>query len=496
MNWLDNIVCWISPKAGAQRAAYRMVLEEQRQYDAGNARRLNAGWYANNSSAEETDKFSRDVIRARARDLERNSDIANSVISAYKRNIIGAGINLRVKTGDPQLDKTLKELWDKWCRAKNFDVTGQQSFNQMMRMAVERKKVDGGILFKKCYIKGGCVPFKIQALEVDELNQTGAGKPHGKGNKIVGGIEYNEYNRIVGYYIRQYSVDGWELNEPYYVPAKDMIYLFSKKRPSQIREISDLTPTITRIRDANEFMTAISVKERIAACLAVFIKKLNPHSFGRINENPKNIQEYASKRLTPGMIQELNVGDEIQVVNPSGQSSDAAGMIKLHQRLVGSGQGLSYEATSRDMSQSNYSSARQGAIEDGLTYIEDKEQLIEVVFDEIYETFVISAYLAGYITPHDFWENKEKYMNHEWVPAPKPWIDPQKEANAMKIAVTNGIKTFQQACTENGRDWKEQIEEMAEVLNYGREKGIDVGGIIYGRTEEELYTDGEGTETE
>ena len=34
-----------------------------------------------------------------------------------------------------------------------------------------------------------------------------------------------------------------------------------------------MSPTITRIRDANEFMVAVSVKERIAACLSVVIKK-------------------------------------------------------------------------------------------------------------------------------------------------------------------------------------------------------------------------------
>ncbi len=72
------------------------------------------------------------------------------------------------------------------------------------------------------------------------------------------------------------------------------------------------------------------------------------------------------------MIKELNAGDEIQVVNPTGQATDAASYIKLQQRLVGAGQGISYEATSRDMSESNYSSTRQGIIEDDMTYAEEK----------------------------------------------------------------------------------------------------------------------------
>ena len=83
----------------------------------------------------------------------------------------------------------------------------------------------------------------------------------------------------------------------------------------------------------------------------------------------------------------MNPGDEAQFLNPSGQATDASAYIKQELRLIGSGQGLSYETTSRDMSESNYSSARQGMIEDELTYIEDREQILEIL-DEIYETFV------------------------------------------------------------------------------------------------------------
>ena len=72
------------------------------------------------------------------------------------------------------------------------------------------------------------------------------------------------------------------------------------------------------------------------------------------------------------MIKELNAGDEIQVVNPTGQATDAASYIELQQRLVAAGQGISYEATSRDMSKSNYSSTRQGIIEDDMTYAEER----------------------------------------------------------------------------------------------------------------------------
>lgn len=481
MGFLDNIVAAFSPEAAYRRMAFRQAYEEMKSaYDAGSYDKGNRNWRVSNNSAEYTDRYSRDDVRARARDLERNSDIMNSVVGAFKRNIVGGGYHVQVKTDDEELNKKIEQAWRKWCKKQNCDVTGTQSLNQIIRMAVERKKIDGGILFVKRYTSDGFVPFKLQMIEVDELD-SGVMQPKNSGNKVAGGIEFNPYNRPVGYYIRQYDIDGYNLREPVYVEAKDVIFYFTKKRPSQLREMSDMSPTIPRIRDVNEFMTAVSVKERIEACLAIFIKKQLPTSgIGRGGTGPiADRVNYDGKMLTPGMIKELNAGDEIQVVNPSGQGADATSFTKLQQRLVGAGQGISYEATSRDMAESTYSSARQGLIEDDLTYKEDKELLIEVL-DEIYETFVISAVLCGAIDIPRFWQEKDRFLSHEWIQEPKPWIDPYKESNANKIAMQTGQKTYKQIAAENGRDWRSQIDDMAEVMAYGKEKGLDMGGVLFG----------------
>lgn len=481
MGFIDNIIAAFSPQAAYKREAYRQAYDLMRSsYDAGSYDKTNRSWRVNNTSAELTDRYSRDDVRARARDLERNSDIMNAVVGAYKRNVVGGGYHVEVRTEDQELNKQIEQAWKRWCKKQNCDITGTQSLNQIIRMAVERKKIDGGILFVKRYTSDGFVPFKLQMIEVDELD-TGTVQPKYKGNKVVGGIEYNSFNKPVGYFIRQYDIDGYSQREAVWVDAKDVIFYFTKKRPSQLREMSDMAPTIPRIRDVNEFMTAVSVKQRIEACLAVFIKKGIPPTsgIGRGNNPQSDKVSYDGKMLTPGMIKEMNVGDEVQVVNPTGQGADATSFTKLQQRLIGAGQGISYEATSRDMSESTYSSARQGLIEDDLTYMEDKELLIEVL-DEIYETFLISAVLCGAISIPKFWNEKERYLAHEWIQEPKQWIDPYKESNANMIALKTGQKTYKQIAAEAGRDWRTQVDDMAEILEYGKTKGIDLGGVLFG----------------
>lgn len=481
MGFLDNIIATFSPETAYRREAYRQAYDSLRNYDAGNYNRPNQNWRVGNQSAELTDRYSRDEVRARARDLERNSDIMNSVSGAFKRNVVGGGFTVQAKTEDTELNKRIEKAWKRWCKKQNCDVTGTQSLNQILRMAVERKKIDGGILFIKRYTKEGFVPFKLQMIEVDELDQ-GTVRPKHSGNKVVGGIEYNKWNRPAGYFIRQYDIDGYWQKEPVWVDAKDVIFYFTRRRPSQLREMSDMAQTIPRIRDTNEFMMAVSVKERIAACLAIFIKRTLPVS-GVGRGNSPDRMSYEGKTLSPGMIKELNVGDEVQIVNPNGQGADATSFTKLQQRLIGAGQGISYEATSRDMSEATYSSARQGMIEDDLNYGEEKELLMEIM-DEIYESFLISAVLCGEISIPRFWEEKERYLSHDWTQEPKPWIDPKKESDANRIALQTGQKTFKQIAAENGRDWMDQIDDMAAVLEYGRQKGVDMETVIYGIRQE------------
>ena len=114
-----------------------------------------------------------------------------------------------------------------------------------------------------------------------------------------------------------------------------------------------------------------------------------------------------------------------------------------------------------------------------MTYQEEVEAIIAIL-DEIYETFVISCYMAGLIkVSGDFWDKKDEYLEHDWIKSPKKWIDPLKESSANKTALNTGQKTYKEIAAENGRDWKQQIDDNLEVLEYAKKKGYDLGGVIF-----------------
>lgn len=472
MNFLDRTIAWFSPETAYKRMGYRQAVDEMRSYDAAGDDHLNAGWRAINAKAESTDGMYRDTIRARSRDLERNSDILESVVLAFERNVVGGGFKLQAKTENEELNTTIETLFKLWCRPKNCDVTQQQSFSEICQMLVRRQKVDGGIIVVLRYIDDGVVPLSLQLYEVDDLDTM---IPTKSTKKIVNGIEYNAYNRPIAYHLKKYDAYGNYIGTSERIEAKDVLFLFKKKRPSQLREISELSSTLPRVRDMNQFMEAVSVKERVAALLAVLIKRLIPNgntNVGRSSGATERRSGYAGKMLSPGMIMELNPGDDVHVVQPPAQAANSAEFIRLQQRLSGASQGISYEVAARDMSQVNYSSARQGLTEDQKTYLMQQQYLIEHFLIPVYEAFLESAILAGKISIKDYHTKKESYLKHEWVGPGMKWIDPLKEANANKIALETNQTTLAEIAGNTGNDWREIIDQRALEIEYMREKGV------------------------
>lgn len=477
MRWIEKLISWVSPETAVARTAW---MQELRNYDAARTDRFGSGWRARNSPGETTDSGYRDTVRARARDMERNSDITNALIGASVRNIVGTGIRVQVKinkrdgTEDTVTSKFVASEFERWCNARNCDVGKRVDFKQMQKMAVRRMKVDGELIFIKLYDGAGRVPFRLQMSEADNLDTF---LYEWQGNKVYSGVEVDAYNAPVAYHFRMYDLWGMQTGKTQRIPAEKIIHLFDPRRPTQVRGVSELASSLPRLRDIDSYLEAESVKARIAACLGVFIRKQIPgnlNALGRqsTDEATGNVQE----KLSPGMIMRLQPGDDISVVSPGGVPTTLTDFTRTQQRLAGSGQGLSYEATSRDYSQTNYSSARQGLLEDQKTYGDAQDYLVEHFCKEIYTEWFISAVLAGVldtvIRPAEFWRDKDRFLNHGWITPGWAWIDPLKEVKANEAALGLGLDTRTRIAASQGREFEDDVRQLSKEKKLMQELGI------------------------
>lgn len=214
MNILEKAIALISPQWACQRAFYA---ESLRSYEAGEVSRFNDGWIPVNTDTENSEKSQRDLIKARARYLEDNSDIAGAAIGGIVRNVVGTGIKPQARTGDDDLNKQIEALWAEWCRAENCDITGQQTFEELQALLLRRKVVDGEIFIKKTVNRRGKFPLRLQIIKSDLLSQYMITAPK-TGNVIRSGVELDNYLKPVAYWIDKKSPDGFIQYDPDRIP--------------------------------------------------------------------------------------------------------------------------------------------------------------------------------------------------------------------------------------------------------------------------------------
>jgi lambda family phage portal protein len=414
------------------------------------------GWWVTNLPGTIQDRSARDRIRAYARDLERNSDIEESIILAFERNVVGLGFKLQAHTkdaagkDDEATNRDLEALWKEHCRARNFDIQGRQSCTEMLRMGERRLRVDGGVLFVKCYTPGGTVPLCWQMREVDELDSS-ISMQQKNSNFIVDGIEVNAYGKRIAYWFRKYSPDGYQVIEPERIPAERVIFLEKFKRVSQPREISPFSTSIQRMRQSDGYLGDVTKQARLSACLVAFIKRLIPTGVigrGPVAAKKQDPETNLDRQDMPaGQFVYGQPGDDVQTINPPQIGSSPRELTAIHQRLTSAAQGLSYEAGSRDCSQVNFASGRLNRDGDIDTYAMEQQYIIEHALYEMYTEFLIAAALAGKtpFTVAELLANKERYMAHEFVGRGWPWTQPLQESNANKIGLETNQTTLARA---------------------------------------------------
>jgi len=447
-------------------------------YDGASLDRPQGGWRPVTGRApEEIDKPERQLLIDRGRDLERNSDIIVSALGAILRNSIGSqGIIPQahvMKAGgqeDEKKNDAIEELWREWIRPGNCDIVGCSSFAELQGLVLRRRIVDGEVFIRKIWLKGEKFPLRLQILETDQLDTM---VTENAGHKVYQGIEVDEFLKPVAYWFRPDPMDL--AKDPVRVDAQEVIHLYDRRRAAQIHGVSELAPIMQRVKDAKEFIDAELMAARIAACFAIFIRKASPGGFvGRMDagSDGKPVQE-----IVPGMIQYLGIGEDVVEAKPDHPQATAKEFLSLQQRLAGAGMGTSYEVSSRDMSQVNYSSARQGHLEDRKTFATFQRYMVEHFCRPIWEAFVESIVLAGLLKVSDFYGKRERYVSARWITPGWEWVDPLKEVRASSEALQIGATTLEEVCGSKGLDWQEVLRQRAREQKYAEELGVKLGEL-------------------
>lgn len=482
-NFVDDVKSIFAPESALKSKATRMGYFG---YEAAHATRKD-NIFPGDGPAEGMNKASRQTLRARARDLERNNPITNSIIMAIKNNVVSTGFNMQARSDNEAFNDRIESLWEEWCHYENCDYTQRQSLDDLLKLILERKFVDGGILVTFPIDMDREIPLTIQLHEVDEL--TSENVTLTDGNILSDGVECTPEGLPIAYWITQTDVDGYTEMVPKRIDAANAIFLWNRTRVSQFREVTPMASTIVTTKDVGDYNNAVAFQQKTAACTSAFVETTN--TAGAIGRMASQAQQQSNiEQIKGGRVQYLAPGETVKMLIPSGQAAEVGNYLPLQQRMIAAAQGLSLESTSRNVERVNYSSARQNLLADEITYKQMRKELIEYFLRPLYKRFVDVCYLAGLLDGTGYKPNKT-YYKAVWLAPSLGWIDPKKEAEANTINLQNGGKSFQQYCAEQGADWRERIDEMAEVNEYAESKNVKLNFVVDESKDNEVTEDGE-----
>lgn len=458
MNFLDQVISFLSPKTGFQRAKYRIAEDAIRAYEGAAKTKRTAGWCAPGTSQNAEADRSLATLRNRSRDLVRNNPYANRASQLIPANVVGKGIQANIQITGKNAEKRkeiLQDLWNQWI--KDCDIEGKLHFSAMQYLALRSTVNDGEVLCRKRWVKGGVLPLKLQLLEADFLDSNFVLQASSGKNKVIQGVEIDEFGRKIAYYMHESHPGAMGIESVlrnayklHRLLADDIIHMFRVERPGQVRGIPWAAPVMIRLRDFDDFEDAQLMRQKIAACFSVFIRDIDSESAASSTDSKK---VSIADKVSPGTIEILPSGKSIEFANPPGvQGYGEYSQNAL--RAIATGYGVSYEALTSDLSQVNFSSGRMGWIEFGRNIDQWREAIVNNDFNaKVFGWFLEACALTGIDT---------EGVTATWVAPAREMIDPVKETEAKIAGIKAGLLSFSDAIRGNGKDPATHMKELSD----------------------------------
>jgi len=440
-------------------------------YDGTGGGRRALAWMPGNPGAVAALALAQDELRAKSRDLVRRNAWAAAGIEAFVSNAIGTGIKPQSMVQDQTNREAIHSLWWDWCA--QADAAGLTDFYGLQALATRAMLEGGEALIRLRYRRsedGLPVALQIQVLEAEHLPTT-MNRDLPGGNVIRAGIEFDRLGRRVAYHLyRSHPNDGLLAPmsssagsgmDTVRVDASEVIHMFRPLRPGQIRGEPWLTRALVKLNELDQYDDAELVRKKTAAMFAGFITRVAPED-NLMGESAADANGVALAGMEPGTLQILEPGEDIKFSAPADVGSSYAEFMRQQFRAVAAAMGITYEMLTGDLTQVNYSSIRAGLLEfrrrcEAMQHGVIVHQLCR----PIWRAWMDQAVLEGLLDLPGYRKDRRTYQAAKWIPQGWSWVDPQKEFNAMKLAIRAGLMSRSEVISGNGYDAEDVDREIA-----------------------------------
>ena len=176
--------------------------------------------------------------------------------------------------------------------------------------------------------------------------------------------------------------------------------------------------------------------------------------------------------MQPGDFTSLPFGSDIKNFDPQHPNTAFAEFHRAMLRGVAMAGGVAHASLTGDLSQTSYSSARIGLLDERDTYKVLQSWFADHYADDVFSDWLEMAMISGIVgLPMSKYDkfNAPTWRGRRWG-----WVDPQKEAAANILLINNGLTSRRKVIeeTSDGESFDDIEKELAEEAATMKADGI------------------------
>ena len=485
-NLIDRAIAYLSPKAGAERMAYRAAYSG---YEAVNTGRERPNWGWNRAMVGEEDKavtgYDRQTMLLQCQDLFRNNEIAHAVITRMADYVVHTGIEPQAQTSSKDWNEEAESFFWEWCKIADYRQRPGVTFFTLQWQVEVARMVAG---------ESGFILMENGQLYPVEMERVATPTEFAKDPTVQSGIRYSGSGIPVGYYLCPRK-NGGPVNcaEYQFIPRENFIHVMYPWRFDQRRGIPELASVISKINDLKETDKYVLLKVKNDA--KQFLKRFSNTAGGLLNMQPRNASKVADaaggqQRLEShewGQVWNLRAGENLESFDGRAPNQQFVPYMEFQVKLLAAALGVPWEFVLMVFTDGSFSAQRSALLHALHKVTGRHQQLCQAFNQRVWNWRIAKAMKAGDISiaPLDA-RGASEWHKVEWALPSMGWVDPEAAVTANIKAWTMGTKSLKQVALESGRDRDDvlrdkrgDIEAAMEQAKRVRESSPDAADITW-----------------
>lgn len=412
----------------------------------------------------------RQALISESRQLQRDFSLAGFAVRSHLQFVSYYQFN--ANTPDAEFNQRLERKLKRWSHKNNCDVARRHSLPELLYLLESLRVIDGdvGVLRVNDAETGG----RIQLIESDRIRNSNEQKPD---ENWIHGVRIADNGRILAFDVNKRKEYGGFVHERF-ISSKNMDLLGYFTRADQIRGISPLSGAIREFSQVQDCISVNLAKSRLEAALGLACyldegSSLVEENVEETENRVTEVQNQAVDKFGAGVFTFYGTPNEkLEFVQSNNPSSNFQEFITNVTRIVMLALDLPY--TFADSSVATFY-GNKSAVNQYIDNVERKQQptiefLNDLVFDFLLPNWVLNGAIelpTGYTI-----DDVRDYCG--WQGAGKPtWLmlDAVKD---MLLAVQAGLLPPSELVNQYGYNIKDNVDDLADILQYAKEKGINL----------------------